>query len=178
MVELYYTETDTEALFANKVSNTGIVSLLGLLDIGTTYTNPGIICNAEVGSYTGFAECYAAGSYDMFLRFQTTYPNGCWMYLKIKNDNYLQLSGSDNKVTIYKDTAINGNLYFGGSGASSKIKVHAANNGYTGCAELKAQSSYDMFLNLQTTPVNGGWMYFKINNDNLLLLSSSGQFVK
>ena len=89
----------------------------------------------------------------------------------------MQLSGSGNRVLIYKDATISGNLDVG-SGGSSKISVHAANNGYTGFAELKARSRYDVYLNLQTTRVNGGWMYLKINNDNFLLLSSSGQFVK
>ena len=35
-----------------------------------------------------------------------------------------------------------------------------------------------MFLNLSTTRVNGDWMYFKTNNDNFLLSSGSGQFIK
>ena len=59
-----------DALLANKVSNTGNVSLPGRLDIGTTYTNSRIRCNAEVGGYTGYAALYAAGSYDMFLNLQ------------------------------------------------------------------------------------------------------------
>ena len=94
----------------------------------------------------------------MFLNLQTTYPNGGWVYFKINNDDYMQLSGIDSKVTIYKGTTTSGNLDVG-SGGSSKVHVHAANNGYTGYAELKAQSHYDLFLNLQTTRVNGGWMY-------------------
>ena len=46
----------------------------------------------------------------MFLNPQTTYPNGGWMYFKIINDDYIQLSGSYNKVNIYKDTVIKGRL--------------------------------------------------------------------
>ena len=123
----------------------GNVTLPGHLDVGTTNTNSRIRCNAEVGGYTGCAELYAAGSYDMFLNLQTTYPNGGWMYVKINNDDYTQLPGSDNKVTTYKDTTTSGNLDVG-SVRSAKINVHAANNGYTGYAELKAQSSYDLFF--------------------------------
>ena len=33
------------------------------------------------------------------------YPNGGWMYFRINGDSYMQLSGSDNKVNVYKDTA-------------------------------------------------------------------------
>ena len=32
------------------------------------------------------------------------------MYLEINNDDYMQLSGSDSNVNIYKDTTISGNL--------------------------------------------------------------------
>ena len=143
----YYAKGDIDTLLADKVSNTGNVSLPGHLDIGTTYTSSRIRCNAELGGYTGYAELKASSSYDMFLNLSTTYPNGGWMYFEVFDD-YMQLPGSDHKVIMYKDT-IGGNLDVG-SGASSKINVHAANNGYTGYAELKAQSSYDMFLNLQT----------------------------
>ena len=55
-----------------------------MLDIGTTYTNSIIICNADVGGHTGYAELKAAGSWDMFQNLQTTYPNGGWKYFKIK----------------------------------------------------------------------------------------------
>ena len=46
----------------------------------------------------------------MFLNLSTTRTDGGWMYFKINNDDYMQLSGSDNKVNIYKDTSIGGNL--------------------------------------------------------------------
>ena len=100
---------------------------------------------------------------------------GC--IFKINNDDYIQLSAEHNKVTIYKDTTITNNLDVG-SGGSSKVNVHAANNGYTGYAEFKAQSSYDMVLNLSTTRVNGGWVCHKNNKDIFLLLSGGGQIVK
>ena len=35
-----------------------------------------------------------------------------------------------------------------------------------------------MYLNLQTTRVNGGWVYHMVNGDNFLLSSGSGQFIK
>ena len=45
---------------------------------------------------------------------------------------------------------------------SSRIRCNAELGGYTGYAELKAASSYDMLLNLSTTRTDGGWMYSKI----------------
>ena len=65
-LELYYTKGDVDTLLADKVSNAGIVSLPGDLDIGTTYTSPRIRCNAELGGCTGFAGLKAASSYEMF----------------------------------------------------------------------------------------------------------------
>ena len=78
-----------------------------MLDIGTSnYTNSRIRCNAELGGYAGYAELRAASSYGMFLNLSTTRTDGGWMHLKINNDDYIQLSASDNKVNIYKDTSI------------------------------------------------------------------------
>ena len=103
----FCSKTDTDTLLADKLINIGDISLPGMLDIGTSgYTNSRIRCNADVGGHTGFAELKANGSWDMFLNLQTTYPNGGWMYFKIINDDFMQLSGSCNKVNIHKDTAI------------------------------------------------------------------------
>ena len=103
----FYTKTETDTLLADKLTNIGDIELPGWLDIGTSgYTNSRIRCNADVGGHTGYAELKANGSWDMFLNLQTTYPNGGWMYFKIINDDFMQLSGSCNKVNIHKDTAI------------------------------------------------------------------------
>ena len=59
----------------------------------------------------------------------------------------------------------------------SRIRCNAEGNGYTGLAESKAESSYDMFPNLSTTRTDGGWMYFKINNDDYTQLPGSGNKV-
>ena len=107
----FYTKAGTDTLLADKFTNIGDIELPGWLDIGTSgYTNSRIRCNADLNGYTGYAELRAANSWDMYLNLQTTYPNGGWMYFKINNDDYMQLSGSDNKVNIYKDTSISGNL--------------------------------------------------------------------
>ena len=75
---------------------------------------------------------------------------------------------------------VSGNLDVG-SGTTytnPRTRCNAEVNGYTGYAELKAQSSYDMYVNLQTTRANGGWVYHKIDNDTDLLLAGSGQVIK
>ena len=88
------------------------MSLPSHLDIGTTYTGSRIRCNAEVNGYTGYAALKAASSYDVFINLSTTRTDGGWMSFKINNDDYIQLSGSGNKVHIYKDTS-SGNLDVG-----------------------------------------------------------------
>ena len=56
---------------------------------------------------------------------------------------------------------------------NSRIRCNAEVGGYTGYAELRAYSSYDMFLNLSTARIDGGWMYFRIGNDSCMQLSGS-----
>ena len=65
-------------------------------------------------------------------------------------------------------------LDIGTSGyANPRIRCNAELGGYTGYAELRAASSYDMFTNLPTTRTDGGWVYFKINHDDYMQPSSS-----
>ena len=114
-------------------------------------------------------------------------------YRKLYIDNLFLISAQTGALyytktdtdTLLADTVSNtGNvslpchLDIGTTYTSSGIRCNAEVNCYTGYAELKAASSYDMFINLSTRRVNGGWVYHKINNDNYLLLSGSGQFVK
>ena len=97
----FCTKAETDNILAEKLSNIVNIDLLGWLDTGTSgYTDSRIRCNAVVGGYTGYAELRAATSYDMFLNLSTTRTDGGWMYFKINNDDYMQLSGSDNKVNI------------------------------------------------------------------------------
>ena len=126
----FYSKAETDTLLADKVSNIGDIDLPGMLDIGTSgYTNSRIRCNAVLNGYTGYAELRAASSWDMYINLQTTYPNGGWMYFKIDSDDYMQLSGSGNKVNIFKDTSISGDLDVGsvtidaGSYTRGKISV-------------------------------------------------------
>ena len=46
----------------------------------------------------------------MLLNLSTTRTDGGWMHFRINNDSYMRLPGGDNKVNIYKDTTISGNL--------------------------------------------------------------------
>ena len=99
----FHTKTETDTLLADNVTNIGDITLAGMLDIGTScYTNSRIRCNATVGGYTGYAELKAANSHYMFLNLSTTRTDGGWMYFKINNDDYIQLSGSDNKKIFIK----------------------------------------------------------------------------
>ena len=56
---------------------------------------------------------------------------------------------------------------------NSRIRCNAIVGGSSGYAELRSANSYDMYLNLSTTRTDGGWMYFKINNDNYMQLPGS-----
>ena len=55
--------------------------------------------------------------------------------------------------------------------------MHLLRSGYTGYSELNAASAWDMWINLETTYPNGGWMHFQINNDNYMQLSGSTQTI-
>ena len=97
----------------------------------------------------------------MLLSYSTGSYGDCTFYTKTETD----ISLADK--TNIGDIELPGWLDIGTSSyTNSRIRCSAYLNGYTGYAELRAATSYDMFLNLQTTYPNGGWMYFKINNDD------------
>ena len=130
--------TEIHILLADKLINIGDISLPGWLDIGTSgFANSRTRCNAEVFGYTGFAELKAATGCDMPLNLSTTRTDGGWMYFKIKNDDYMQLSSSDNKINIYKDTTVSGNLDVGSIG-DYQINIHGTGT-TTSYAELKVR---------------------------------------
>ena len=70
-------------------------------------------------------------------------------YTKPETDNLLT-----NKLFNIGSVPLPGHLRIGTTYTSSIFIF----NGYTGY-ELQAASSYDMFLNLQSTRTDGGWMY-------------------
>ena len=90
-------------------------------------------------------------------------------YTKTETDTLL----ADELINI-GDISLPGMLDIGTSAyTNSRIRCNADIGGYTGYAELRAANYYDMFLNLSATRTDGGWMYFKINNDDHIQLSGS-----
>ena len=166
-----YTKLETNHLLTNKVSNIGNVSLPGHLGIGITYTSSRIRCNAEGNGYVGYAELNAASSYGMFLNLSTTRTDGGWMYFKVSNDNYMQLSGTDNKVNIYKDTTTSGNLDVGAGASQSNIRAYAIHDGDTSYIEAYASRGDQCFLNFYTD-FSHGTVYIDIHGTTFLRITS------
>ena len=136
IVEFHY----TDAFLANKISNTGNVSLPGHLGIGTyPYASSRIGYNAEVNGYTGYAELKAASSYDMLLNLQTARTDGGWMYFEINNGDYMQLSRSDDKVNIHKNTATSGNSDVGVGASQTSVKANVNHAGHQGNVQIEAR---------------------------------------
>ena len=167
--DTFYSKTEADTLLADKSTNIGDIELPGWLDIGTSgYTNSRIRCNAVVGGHTGYAELKANGSWDMFINLQTTYPNSGWMYFKINNDSYIQLSASDNKVTLYTDTLIEGRLDVGKhpSYSTNWINLHTDNetgNGFTGAMSFTAYGGKQCLWNI-TSKTSDVKMEIKLDN--------------
>ena len=170
---------DIGTLLTDKVSNTGSVSLPGHLDIRTTCTSSRIRRNAELGGYTGYAELKAASGYGMFLNLSPTRTDGGWMYFKIDTDDCIQLSGSDNKVNIYKDTTISSTLTINGDlGSSMKFPLG-----------IKSPTIHTEFWTLasfhQGIANSGSWLQFSrdgtsntwqagMSSDNSYVIRASG----
>ena len=105
----------------------------------------------------------------MLLSYSTgSYVDGTF-YSKTETDTLLA-----DKVSNTGNMDLPGMLGIGTSGyTNSRIRCNAVLGGYTGYAELRAATSYNMFLNLSATRTDGGWMYFKINNDDYMQLPGS-----
>ena len=117
--------------------------------------------------------CKKTGIDNMLLSYSTGSYVDYNFYTKTETDTVL----ADN-VTNIGDISLPGMLDIGTSGyTNSQFRCNATVGGYTGYAELKAADSYDMFLNLSTTRTDGGWMYFKINNNSYLQLPGSDNIV-
>ena len=87
-------------------------------------------------------------------------------------------NSSARKIINTGDISLPGWLGIGTLGyTNSRIRCNAEVGGYSGYAELRAASSYDMFLNLNTARTDGGWMYFRIGNDDYIQLPGSGNKV-
>ena len=89
---------------------------------------------------------------NMLLSYSTGSYVGYTFYTKTDTDTLLA-----DKLTNIGDMELPGWLDIGTSGyTNSRIRCNADVGGHTGYAELKANGSWDMFLNLQTTYPNGG----------------------
>ena len=100
----------------------------------------------------------------MLFSYSTGSYVGYNFYNKADTDNLL----ADKLINI-GDISLPGWLGVGTLGyTNSRIRCNAEVGGYTGYAELRAASSYDMFLNLNATRTDGGRMYFRTNNDDYI----------
>ena len=127
----------------------------------------------SLSAQTGTLYFNATETDNLFLSYSTGSYVGYTFYNKTETGTLLA-----DKLTNIGDISLPGWLDIGTSGyTNSRIRCNAAVGGHTGYAELKANGNWDMFLNLQTTCPNGGWMDFKINNDDNMQLSGSGHKV-
>ena len=168
--------TEIHILLADKLINIGDISLPGWLDIGTSgFANSRTRCNAEVFGYTGYAELKAATGCDMPLNLSTTRTDGGWMYFKIKNDDYMQLSSSDNKINIYKDTTVSGNLDVGSIG-DYQINIHGTGT-TTSYAELKVSNGQNCAWDFQN-PSNGNiWPSREVKGIKFMDFTPTGNLI-
>ena len=104
----------------------------------------------------------------MLVSYSTGSYVGYNFYTKDETDTLLA-----DKVNNIGDIDLPGMLDICTSGyTNSRIRRNAVLSCYTGYAELRAATSYDMFLNLSTTRTDGAWMHFKINNGSYMQLPS------
>ena len=105
----------------------------------------------------------------MWLSYSTGSYVGYSFYTKTETDTLLA-----DRLTNIGDISLPGMLDICTSGyTNSRIRCNADVGGYTGYAEMRAATTYEMFLNRPTSKTDGAWMYFKINNDDHIQLSSS-----
>ena len=95
----------------------------------------------------------------MFLNLSTTRADGGWTYFKNNNDDYIQLAGSGNKVNIYKDTTISGNLDVGQSQAQTSIKAYVNHIGKTCYVEMEARWASQGLIHLKTNNTAGEFFF-------------------
>ena len=74
------------------------------------------------------------------------------------------------------NTTISGNLDVG-SGSSSKIILHANNNGYTGYSEVHCSSPWELTSNVETNFPNGGYMFFKLKGVLFMIIRGGHQAI-
>ena len=138
-----------------------------------TYTKTEV--DSQLTDYTTITQLQ--GNYMTSIPITETLMNNCATITLLEDNFYTKAETGTflaDKVSNTGDGSLPGMLDIGISGyTKSRIRCNADIGGYTGYAELRAAISYDMFVNLSTTRTDGGWMYFKINHDDYMQLSSS-----
>ena len=109
----------------------------------------------------------------MCINLSTTRTDGGWMYFKISGDSYMQVSGSGNKVNMFKDTTISGNLDVGVCASSSIVKAHVNHEGSTGSLQLEARWRNQSFLSPGTT-YGSGYIFFLLKHDYYMYCGNNG----
>ena len=176
-VDNFYPKTEIDPTLSDYIASTQIdASYYTESEIGTTlnlYSPSAQIINISYSKlYTDntFISSTQAGALyynktetdNMLLSYSTGPYVDYTFYTKTETDTLLA-----DKLTNTGDIELPGMLDIGTSGYTiSRIRCNAEVSGYTGYAEMRAANSYDMPLNLPTTRTDGGWMYFKINNND------------
>ena len=155
----YITSTQTDASYYTK---SGIHTTLNLYSpsaqtLNISYSKLYIDNTFISPTQTGALYNNKTETDNMLLYYSTGSYVDYTFYTKTETDMLLA-----DKVTNIGDIELPGMLDIGTSGyTNSRIRCNADLNGYAGYAEMRAATSYDMFLDLSATRTNGGWMYFK-----------------
>ena len=170
----YYNQIKIDNLLANKVSTTGDASISSNLTINGNLDSSKKF-PLDIKSSTIHTEFWTLASFHQgignsgsWLQFSRDGTSNTWQTGMSPDNSYvIRASDATNVLSVNQNgnTTVSGNLDVG-SGSSSRIRSHASNNGYTGYAELNIASAWGLWINLETTYPNGGWVYFKINTDN------------
>ena len=152
----------------NKVNIYKDTTISGNLDVGSGSSSR-IRSHASASGYTGYAELSIASPWDLWINLETTFPNGGWVYFKIHNDSYMQLSGSDNKVNVYKDASTSGNLDVGITQAQTPIKAYVNHAGHQGNIQIEARWNSQGFIHCNTTNPDG-LLLFAVKDDLCMYL--------
>ena len=160
LVDKFYDKAYLDNQFSSKADVSQLTEFVTTGYLTTKHTN-----SVELPTYY-----YKKTDIDnMLLSYSTGSYVGCNFYTKTETDTL-----SADKVTNTGDFSLPGMLDICTSGyTDSRIMCNATVGGYTEYAELKAANSHDMSLNSSTTRTDGGWMYFKINNDDYIQLPGS-----
>ena len=166
----YYYKTEVDAIVANINFNNNHYTKSEVDDIDNelsafilnTYTKTEIDTTLSDYSTTSHLQGNYMTSLSITQALMNNYASVTFIidnfYSKTETDTLLA-----DKLTNIGDISLLGRLDIGTSGyTNSRIRCNADIGGYTGYAELRAANSYDMFLNLQTTYPNGGWVYLKL----------------